>query len=217
MSVPQLPHIRGQAVDSQGRYSPDFYRALGAIIKEIGNQGDQVTVLTAQIAELATSLGAEDGDPANITENLASSAVINGTWPIKVDGTLQSGAVTISFSSAGQSPGATWVRNQGPIDPAFTNDVIRIIPGPGRVTGVYILTQPAAGSCVIDIFKGSFSSFPSDSTITGSAKPTITGARTYSDTVLTGWDTSVSAFDFLRFHLESSTVFTYINIVPIIE
>lgn len=121
------------------------------------------------------------------------------------------------FGGGPQDPGATWVRNQGPIDPAFANDVLRLIPSEGTITGVYVMTQPAAGDCVIDIFKGSFASFPSDSSITAAAKPTITAARTYSDTTLTGWTTSVSAFDFLRFHLESSTVFTYINIVPIIE
>ena len=121
------------------------------------------------------------------------------------------------FGGGLQDPGATWTRPQGAIDPAFTTDVLRLIPAEGTITGIYVMTQPAAGNCVIDIFKGSFASFPSDSTITASAKPTITAARTYSDTALTGWTTSVSAFDFLRFHLESSTVFTYINITLIIE
>lgn len=121
------------------------------------------------------------------------------------------------FTGAIQDPGATWTRPQGAIDPAFTTDVIRIVPRAGTITGVYVMTQPAAGDCVIDIFKGSFVSSPSDSSITAAAKPTITAARTYSDTTLTGWTTSVAAFDFLRFHLESSTVFTYINIILIIE
>lgn len=121
------------------------------------------------------------------------------------------------FTGAIQDPGATWTRPQGAIDPAFTTDVLRIVARAGTITGVYVMTQPAAGDCVIDIFKGSFASSPSDSSITAGAKPTITGARTYSDTTLTGWTTSVAAFDFLRFHLESSTVFTYINIILIIE
>lgn len=121
------------------------------------------------------------------------------------------------FGGGLQDPGATWVRQQGAIDAGFANDVLRLIPREGRITGVYVMTQPAAGNCVIDIFKGSFGSFPSDATITASAKPMIIAGRTYSDTTLTGWATAVDAFDFLRFRLVSSSVFTSINIALTIE
>lgn len=64
-----------------------------------------------------------------------------------------------------------------------------------------------SGSIVVDIWKDTRANFPptdADS-ITASAPVTITTATNSEDTTLTGWTTSVSADDILRFNVDSVT------------
>lgn len=64
-----------------------------------------------------------------------------------------------------------------------------------------------SGSIVVDIWKDTYANFPptgADS-ITASAKPTISSAAKSQDSTLTGWTTSISAGDILRFNVDSIT------------
>lgn len=69
------------------------------------------------------------------------------------------------------------------------------------------LLADQSGSIVVDIWKDTYANFPptgADS-ITASAKPTISTATKSQDTTLTGWTTSISAGDVLRFNVDSIT------------
>lgn len=65
----------------------------------------------------------------------------------------------------------------------------------------------ATGSIEFDIWKDTYANYPptvADS-ITGSAKPTVTTAVKATSDVLTGWTTTISAGDILRFNVDSVT------------
>lgn len=94
------------------------------------------------------------------------------------------------------------------------NDVSIPVLFDATVKRVIVLTQGGTGSCVLDIYKQAYASYPPDSgdSITAAAKPTIAGGIKYTDSTLTGWTTSVSNGDVLTFHLVSSTTFTAVAI-----
>lgn len=67
-----------------------------------------------------------------------------------------------------------------------------------------------SGSIVIDIWKDTFANYPPTvaDTITASAKPTLSSATAATSSTLTGWTTSITAGDFLRFNVDSVTTLT---------
>jgi hypothetical protein len=69
------------------------------------------------------------------------------------------------------------------------------------------LLADQSGSIVIDIWKDSYANYPPTvaDTITASTKPTISSATKAQDSTLTGWTTSISAGDTLRFNVDSVT------------
>lgn len=106
--------------------------------------------------------------------------------------------------------------NKGAVWPAgATNLVFVNCPVPGLIKNAKIVTAGGFGNCVIDIWKAPFTSFPPTiaNTITAAALPTISGGVTYSDSTLVGWTTTINAGDVLAFKLNSSSVFTEIEIV----
>lgn len=67
------------------------------------------------------------------------------------------------------------------------------------------LLADVSGSIKIDILKGTYSGYVFTSgSICASALPTISSATKYEDTTLTGWTTSISAGDVLRFSVDAS-------------
>lgn len=69
------------------------------------------------------------------------------------------------------------------------------------------LLADQSGSIVVDIWKDTLANFPptdADS-ITASAPPTITTDTDSEDSTLTGWTTSITADDILRFNVDSVT------------
>ena len=67
------------------------------------------------------------------------------------------------------------------------------------------------GSMVVDIWKDTYANYPptaSPDSITASAKPTLSSAIKSEDTTLTGWTTSISAGDTLRFNVDSCSGIT---------
>lgn len=96
-----------------------------------------------------------------------------------------------------------------------TNNVAIYIPEDCNIIGVEVLTAGGTGSCVLDIWKTPYGSYPPNSgnSITASAKPTITGGIKYQDTTLTGWTTALSANDTLLVNLTSCSGFTYVMLV----
>ena len=83
-----------------------------------------------------------------------------------------------------------------------------------RITKVVVLTRGGAGSCVLDIWKRPFASYPPTAihSITAAAKPTITTNVSYQDSTLTGWTTTLAAGDTLLVSLDSVSTFTNVSI-----
>jgi len=78
----------------------------------------------------------------------------------------------------------------------------------------WTLLANESGSIVIDIWKDSYANYPptdADS-ITASAPPTITSATKGQSSTLTGWTTSFSAGDILRFNVDSVTSIKAVDI-----
>lgn len=82
-----------------------------------------------------------------------------------------------------------------------------VAPFSGTISG-WTLLGDAAGSAAIGIAKAAYASFPPSVSIVASAPPSVTTAAKATSSTLTGWTTSVSAGDVLRFTLSSTSTFT---------
>jgi hypothetical protein len=71
-----------------------------------------------------------------------------------------------------------------------------------------------SGSIVVNIWKDTYANYPPvvGDKITASAPPTITAALTSQDTTLTGWTTTCTAGDVLRFNVDSVTSITRVTL-----
>lgn len=88
------------------------------------------------------------------------------------------------------------------------------IPYSGTISAVTMLADQS-GSIVVDVWKIAYGSYPATvaNKITASAPPTITTATKSQDTTLTGWTTSITAGDTIRFNVNSATTITRLNLV----
>lgn len=77
-----------------------------------------------------------------------------------------------------------------------------------------VLLADQTGSIVVDIWKVAIGSYPptNANSITASAPPTISSDDNSSDSTLTGWTTSISAGDTLRFNVDSATTVTRVTL-----
>jgi len=87
------------------------------------------------------------------------------------------------------------------------------IPFACTITEVTMLADQS-GSIVVDIWKDSYANYPPTiaDVITASAKPTISAATKSVDSTLTGWTTSISAGDTLRFNVNSASTVTRVTL-----
>ena len=85
------------------------------------------------------------------------------------------------------------------------------IPYSGTITG-WELTSPDTGSIVIDIWKGTYGTFPpvDAGSIAGSELPTLSGVLKNQDLNLTTWTTRIVAGDYLRINVDSASTVKYI-------
>lgn len=88
-----------------------------------------------------------------------------------------------------------------------------VVPYACTITG-WTLLADQSGSIVVDIWKDTYANYPPTvaDTITASAKPTITTATKAQSSTLTGWTTSLTAGDVLRFNVDSVTTCTYVGL-----
>jgi hypothetical protein len=78
-----------------------------------------------------------------------------------------------------------------------------------------IVLADQTGSIVVDIWKDTYANFPptdADS-ITASATPTLSSAIKAQNNTLTGWTTSITAGDILRFNVDSATTVQRVSII----
>ncbi len=78
-----------------------------------------------------------------------------------------------------------------------------------------VLLADQTGSIVVDIWKDTYANFPPvvGDTITASAKPTISSGIKDQDSTLTGWTTSITAGDTLRFNVDSITTISRCTVI----
>jgi hypothetical protein len=78
----------------------------------------------------------------------------------------------------------------------------------------WALMADQSGSVVVDIWKTAFAGFPPtvSNTITGSATPTLSSAQSATSSTLTGWTTSITANDVLRFNVNSVSTITRVTL-----
>lgn len=86
------------------------------------------------------------------------------------------------------------------------------IPYDCTILGWY-LASDATGSAVIDIWKHAGAVPTISDTIDASAKPTLSSAQYASSTTLTGWTTTVTTGDVIRFNVDSAATVTRLNLV----
>ncbi len=87
------------------------------------------------------------------------------------------------------------------------------IPFNCTITAVTLLADQS-GSIVVDIWKDVYGSYPPvvGDSITASAKPTISSTTKYTDSTLTGWTTTITAGDTLRFNIDSITTISRVTL-----
>ena len=77
------------------------------------------------------------------------------------------------------------------------------------------LLADQSGSIVVNIWKDTYTNYPPTvaDKITASAPPTISTATKSQDTTLTGWTTTISANDTLRFNVDSAASITRATLI----
>lgn len=91
------------------------------------------------------------------------------------------------------------------------------VPYSCTITAATLLSTDAAvttGSIVIDVWNAAFGSYPPTvtNTITASAKPTLSSAKSSQDSTLTGWTKTITAGDVLAFHVDSASTVTRVTL-----
>jgi len=89
------------------------------------------------------------------------------------------------------------------------------VKGDSMIPWAYTITSwdivaDQSGSIVIDLWKDTYANFPPTvaDTITGSAKPTLSSAVTAQSSTLTGWTTTGSRGDYIRWNVDSASTVT---------
>ena len=74
------------------------------------------------------------------------------------------------------------------------------------------MVADVSGTCVIDILKSNFSTYPTSSSICSTSLPTISGAIKSEDSTLSGWNVSIQNGDILNFQVLSASNITKLNL-----
>lgn len=79
----------------------------------------------------------------------------------------------------------------------------------------WTILADVSGSIVVDIWKDTYANYPPTvaDTITGSAKPTVSATNKNQSSTLTGWTTSITSSDILRFNVDSAATIKRITLV----
>jgi hypothetical protein len=171
-------------------------------------------VTTTKITNAAVTL-AKIQNAANNSRLLGSGSSGSGSayTELTAGAGLSIGASSVALSTAAQTRAITLAIDGGgsTLTTGIKADVY--VPYACTITANTMLADQS-GSVVVDIWKVAYGSYPATVTnsITASALPTITTALKSQDSTLTGWTTSISAGDTLRFNINSVTSITRLNL-----
>lgn len=121
---------------------------------------------------------------------------------LRDDGTWQQDIVAVTLVvDAGGAILTTGIKGSIPME--FSGTIV-----------AWTLVALNAGNLVMDIWKDTYANYPPTvaDTITGSAKPTLVGSDKATSSTLTGWNTSITAGDVLRFNIDSNDVITRVTL-----
>jgi len=129
-----------------------------------------------------------------------SSGLLSYTLPDTFISNIKSGSFGVTIDGNG---GVVAVGQRGYVT----------IPYNGTITD-WELFGDRAGTCTIDIRKSTYSGFPTQTSITGSAPITVSpAAQKAASSTLTGWTTTITAGDVYGFTLNAATLFTRITLI----
>jgi hypothetical protein len=125
-----------------------------------------------------------------------------GNWPDVKSRLIDLGVGCIAFIIDGGGSAIT-TGQKGHLEIPFKCEIERVT-----------LLADQVGSVVIDIWKDTYANFPptSANSICGGNKPTISNARKYQDSTLTGWTKTINAGDILAFNVDSVSTITRLTI-----
>lgn len=77
------------------------------------------------------------------------------------------------------------------------------------------IVADTSGSIVVDVWKDTYANFPPTvaGTVTGSEKPTLSSAQKNQDLSLSGWTTSFTRGDWLRYNVDSASGVSRVTVV----
>jgi len=161
---------------------------------------NNAAITLAKIANAAANskwVGSGSGGSGSAyTENSFGSGLTVGASSVDVTTAIKTTALGISLDGGGSA-----------LSTGIVADLY--VPFACTITAVTMLADQT-GSIVVDIWKVAYGSYPAtiSNTITASDLPTISSAVKSQDTTLTGWTTSISAGDTLRFNINSVSSIT---------
>ena len=193
---------------------------VGNLSGDISTSGSGVTtigalkVATGMIQASAVTLAKMANAAAN-SKWLGSGAAGSGAAYTEnsFGAGLSVASTTLSLSTAAKTRAVTFAIDGG--GSALTTGVKADVymPYACTITAVTMLADQS-GSVVVDIWKDVLANYPPTvaDTIVASAPPTISAATNSQDSTLTGWTTSISAGDTLRFNINSASTITRLNL-----
>jgi hypothetical protein len=133
-------------------------------------------------------------DEDNMSSDSATQLATQQSIKAYVDSEVQLSSTINFLIDGGGSAITTGIKGDVQLDFACTIDSATLL-------------ADQSGSIVVDIWKDTYANFPATDadSITASAVPTISTATKSTDASLTGWTTSISAGDILRFNVDSVT------------
>jgi hypothetical protein len=183
-------------VNTQTPASPILKYWDGAAFVAFGGSGTVTNTGTLTANQLLVGNGGTDIKVSNLTGDVTTSGGVATTLKTAA----KTRAITFAIDGGGSA-----------LTTGIKADVS--VPYTCTITAVTMLADQS-GSIVVDIWKDTYANYPPTvaDTITASAKPTITTATKSTDATLTGWTTSVTAGDTLRFNIDSITTITRLSL-----
>lgn len=171
-------------------------------------------VTTSKITNSAVTLAKIANAGANsVIVGAGSGGSGSAYTELTVGAGLTMGASSLTTSTAQQTRAIVFSIDGG--GSALTTGIKADISVPYACTiASVVMLADQSGSVVVDIWKDTLANYPptSGDSIVASAPPTISSATNSSDTTLTGWTTSISAGDTLRFNINSASTITRLSL-----